>query len=181
MPTTPNGIVYPLSAGLNDWSAHLENIATTVEAALAAREAWQTWPLVFADGPTTIGAGGVSKGHYVRIGNRIHAEFLVVLGTGFVITPTVGWELVLPVVAYDWGGVGNQVTVGTWAVRDNSAATHYAGTINIHDAASDSVDFAGAWDLSAPNQPAERIDEDEPITWAVGDFFSGTIDYRAAS
>jgi hypothetical protein len=178
MGTTDHGLVYPTSGSPVQVPEDIQALAVSVEAALDAYEAWNSWTPVFPAGPTTIGAGGVSEGFYQRIDDLVFAQFRVELGTGFAFTGTT-FELTLPVVAYDWGGSGNLATIGSWVVRDDSVPDHYAGSIGIHGPTSTSCDFPGAWDGTSPKK---RVSSSAgiPITWAAGDIFSGLLQYRAA-
>lgn len=178
MPTTDHGLIYPDEDGnLNIWE-HVQNLATSAEAALAALEAFASWTPTFLTGPTVLGSGGVSEGFTQRIGKLVHAEFRVELGTGFTWgSGTV--ELVLPFPAFVWGGSGLQASVGSWLLRDDGGPQHYAGTIGIFGPTSTTVSFGGAWD--APSGPPNiRVDSTDPITPAAGDVLSGVLDYRAA-
>jgi len=145
-------------------------------AGLAWSGGWKSWTPSWTTGPTSVGGSGFNQGHYLQQGKMVHAEFRVQLASGFTWTSGTA-ELVLPVPAFQWSGTGIQTAIGRWIARNNSTPSHFAGTIGIFTSAATSVSFAGAWAASVPNG---RVDSNDPVIWASGDIFSGSMDYRAA-
>ena len=182
MPTTStHSLTYPSSSDPVEVWNDIQRLADSVETALTAYETWTTWSLSWdtttGGGFTSVGAG-VSQGHYMRIGNFVHAEFRVELGAGFAVD-TGTFLLMLPFTAYVWGGNVNNGVVGNWQARDTSATDHYGGPISIYQASSDRVAFAGA-PPNAGGTSKNRVDSNDPIVWASGDILSGNMTYRAA-
>jgi len=180
MPTTsPDGFVYPDSAGGVSLWTHFANLADSLQAKFAALEAWTVWTPIWIDGPVTIGAGGQNVGRYRRMGKFCEAWFRAELGTGFVMNSTT-FELTLPFNAdVSWLQGNKKLAIGAWEVRDESVTDHFGGTISIHDSVGDTVDFAGAWSTSA-SKDSTRVSSEvgKPQTWAAGDVISGHMSYR---
>lgn len=178
--TTSHGLIYPGALGSSAVDEQLGNLATSLEAALDAWETWLSWSLVWQNGPTALGAGGVAEAFYQRVGNRVHAEFRIEFGT----SPTFSgstFELLLPVPALASGG--EQKAIGRWLARDDNVTKHYAGAISCRNSSGVEVDFGGAWHTTDA-KPYSRVSSSAgvpiPGGWAAGDVFSGVVTYLAA-
>jgi len=194
--TSPDNLTYPdASGGTSIWQ-HVQNLATSAQAALTARhDVWNNWPLVWdtasGGGFLSVGGAGSSQGFYQQCGKLVHAEFRVELASGFSIDSGT-FLLVLPVPAFVWGASGISGCIGTWTARDDSASgaavtpRHYGGSLGLWAAASDRVHFAAAvspFPNTGPTNftpPYSRIDSNDPIPWAAGDVLAGNLTYRAA-
>jgi len=170
-------LVYPDSSGsVNTWE-HWQNLAESTQAYIDSITTWNTWSLTWNPGITSIGAGGFQEGFYMQIGKWVHAQFRIQIGTAPTLSGST-WVLNLPVTAYaSWSGLGHHPALGSWLVRDNSAADYYSGTISADVASGVSCTFGGAWGGTSPNS---RITSAIPVTFAVSDSLTGVLNYRAA-
>lgn len=182
MPSTARGIIYPNEDGAaNELWQHIQRLAESVDAALSDYETINNWlPAWSSSGFTGLGSGGLSEGYYQRIGDLVHAQFRIQLGTGFTVGSGI-FAFNLPVPAYPFDGDGFVAVVGTWTARDNDQGgetMHYSGPIGLSGASGTAAVLYAAWSGTAPNQ---RVSDLFPFTpWAVNDILSGMLIYRAA-
>ena len=179
MPTTsPHGIIYPDSSGIEDLEEHFEDLATSIETALTTYETWQSWTPTWAQGGfSSVGGSGQNQGHYIQIGSFVFAAFRIELAAGFVATAGIA-AINLPVQAYSLWSVTNSVsTLGSWTARDDSATNHYSGSLAKSSSTGTAAFFDGAWNGTTNKG---RVTETVPFTWAANDILSGSLTYRAA-
>jgi len=176
--TTPDGLVYPDSSGSTQIWTHIQNLADSTQTKFAAYEAWTSWTPVFTTGFTSAGVGGFMEGYYSQIGKLVFAHFRVQLAAGFTTTGAGAITLTMPVSNYVLSGTGANSALGSWSIRDESAVSIYAGTINSSGSSGTAALFEGAWTGSAPNSHVNLTGS--PTTFAASDIFSGFLTYRAA-
>ena len=177
MGTTGHGIDFPESGDPPQAWVDFENMANSIEAAFDAYETWHPWTPVFTTGGfSSYGSGGGAQAHYQDRGGRIHAEFLIKLGSGFAVTAGI-MVMTLPVVGYGWSGDAFLASLGIWNIRDDSVPDHYTGGVFVSGSGAVGMVFGGAWDGTSPD---DRVSNTSPMAWAAGDLFSAVIDYRAA-
>lgn len=123
----------------------------------------------------TVGTGAVSEGWYQTLGQWVLWGFRIQMGTSPSWPSTI--TVSLPVTAYAGNGTGLQASLGSWMFRDDSATTHYSGTMGVFDSGGLTASFGGAWSGTVPNS---RISPGTPVTVAVTDILSGTGVYLAA-
>ena len=192
MPTTsPDGFFYPDDSSDSDLAQHLASLAANVQTKFTAQETWTSWTPTFntpTDGGISAGgSGGHASGFYRRSssgsGAFVYAEFRFLLGTA----PTIvqgAFTLILPVLAYTWGGACINQTIGSWTLRDNSTSPvgHVGGALGVYNATTgDLAHLAGGpGDNGLDDMSRFRMDSNDPITFAVGDNLTGQLFYRAA-
>jgi len=123
---------------------------------------------------TTLGTGNTLTGWYVNVGGLVTAQFHLIMGTGAAFSATCYVDL--PFAA---NVPGLQSAFGSWVYRDQSAVTHYAGTVAGWDSGGTQVSFSGAWSTTT-SIPNTRIGATGWVAAGVGDTFSAQITYRAA-
>lgn len=158
-------------------TAALAAALDAAEAALAASIAgiggtWTTYnPSWSTSGTQPVIGNGSLKGIWCRIGNLVHARISLILGS----STTVGtntWAFGLPpgqIATYDAAFNPWPIWTGTAAMRDVSAFNYYHATC----VAGSSGDSMSALYSSA------QVGGSAPFAWAVGDFLTLNIDYRA--
>lgn len=179
MPYTAHGIYYPASGDhVRIWE-HMQAAADSVESAISALGASTPFNPTLTN--TVYGTGAIKDGWYTVLGKfclwGFRLEFGAAGSPSFSNTIQIG----LPVPAYVGSG-GNQLqgTVGTYTLRDDSAAVHHGGPIGIWDSSGTTASFNGAWDGAQHRTRVGGGGGTLPFTLGNSDVLSGTGLYLIA-
>ncbi len=134
-------------------------------------DAWTSYTPVFwtSSGSPSLGAGGVARGRYKKIGRTVHASLYAIFGT----SPnfgTGGFFLSAPVAA---ATVTDMAWNGSAYFRDasGSGSGHYTGYCRIDSAAS----------IISMYQASTQVAAAHPFTWVATDFMRLSLTYESAS